>query len=369
MTKGKDSDVETDALRKSQEEINGIDGDIISLLSKRQGLASEMGRIKQKLGVEMVDTAKEQDDLKRLLLNKDKNLSADAIRTIFTEIISAERSVQKVPSIAFLGPEATFSHQSAVSLYGNSATFRATEAIEDVFDLVEKDVCDLGVVPIENSYEGTVNITLDLFYKYDLKISAENFVRIRHHFLSKSQKIQDVKQLYIHPMTRGQCRSWIKTNLHGIPITEVASNSLAAKMAAENGNTAGVGSRFCSQIYDLNILEEDIEDHPDNITRFLVIGKGGTEPTGQDKTSLMFFLHHRPGALYKVLRVLADKQVNMTRIESRPVKIKNWEYLFFVDIEGHEKDADVAEALMDMEEHCVFMKMLGSYPSGGEPWD
>ncbi|MFC1535225.1 prephenate dehydratase [Thermodesulfobacteriota bacterium] len=295
---------------------------------------------------------------------RDKKTSGEKM-----EISSAARSVQEVPVIAYLGPEATFSHQAAVSFYGKSASFRNTETIEEVFGLVEKDVCHQGIVPIENSYEGSVNVTSDLFHRYDVKICAEVFIRVRHHLLSKAQHIADIKRLYSHPMPIAQCRLWMKDNLQGIPVTEVVSTATAVKMAAEEPEAAAVGSRLSGQTYGLDILKKNIEDHPDNVTRFLVVGKHRSEPTGNDKTSLLFFLHHRPGALHSALTSLADRGVNMSRIESRPMKIRHWEYLFFVDIEGHEQDSNVSKALSEMEKNCVFMKRLGSYPAGGDPWD
>ncbi|MFC1868593.1 prephenate dehydratase [Thermodesulfobacteriota bacterium] len=350
-------------------DIGRIDDQIVSLLSKRQKLAIEIGKLKMELGHDIFEVSREQELFRKLSSTEHKNLSSQAIRSIFSEIISASQSVQKVPVVAYLGPEATFSHQAAISLYGKSASFRATESIEEVFSLVEKDLCHKGIVPIENSYEGSVNITSDLFYQYDLKISAEIFVRIRHHLLSREGGFGDIKNLYVHPMTLGQCRSWIKGHLPGVVIKEVASNSLSAKIASEEKGSAGIGSRLCGEIYELKTLEEDIEDHPDNITRFLVIGKNRTEPTGKDKTSILFFLRHKPGALYGALAILSDRGLNMTRIESRPMKIRNWEYLFFVDVEGHERDSNVSEALKEMGKSCAFLKSLGSYPVGGEPWD
>jgi chorismate mutase/prephenate dehydratase len=267
-------------------------------------------------------------------------------------------------TVAYLGPEATFSHQAAVRYYGESASFRSADSIEDVFSLVEKDTCSWGVVPIENSYEGSVNITFDLFYKYELNICAEVFVRIRHHLLSRVEKIEDIKRVYSHSQALAQCRSWIKTNLPGIQSSEVASTSFAAKIAADDPESAALGRKTAAMIHGLNILAEGIEDHPDNVTRFFVIGKSRAEPTGKDKTSLLFLLNHQAGALYASLGHLADRGVNMTRIESRPMKGRNWEYMFFLDIEGHQKDGNIAEALVEMEKRCVFLKILGSYPCG-----
>ncbi len=248
-----------------------------------------------------------------------------------------------------VGPIAGITNQAAICLFGNSALFRAAESIEEVFGLVEKGLCQQGVVPIENSYEGFVTTISDLLYKYELKINAKIFLRIRHHLLSNSDHIEKITHIYSHPMPISQCWSWIRNHLSGIPIKEVESTSIAATMAAKEPYAAAVGSRLCAFTYGLKILEENIEDYPNNVTRFLAIGKAETAPTARDKTSLLFLVHHKPGALYKALEPLSQRNISMTKIESRPVKIRNWEYLFFVDIEGHEQDSNVHNAVKEME--------------------
>jgi chorismate mutase / prephenate dehydratase len=268
--------------------------------------------------------------------------------------------------VAYLGPEGTFSHMAAASLYGDSATFHPADTIEDVFDLVEKGMATLGVVPVENSYEGSVNITSDLFFKHDLKICAESYVRIKHQLLSKEEIMEEIKKIYSHPMALAQCRSWLRTNMPGVPVADVSSTSEAARIASTEPGAAAIGNKALSDIYGLVLVRENIEDHPDNITRFLAIGKRQAAPVGMDKTSILFVLSDKPGALYKTLGILAERDINMTRIESRPMKTKNWEYLFLTDIEGHEQDEKVREALEEMEKYCVLLKRLGSYPRGGE---
>jgi chorismate mutase / prephenate dehydratase len=358
-----------ETLDRCRKEIDRIDREILSLVSSRVAIASEIGKIKRDLGLEITDTSRERETLRNLTAKVEEPLSAQAVTSIFTEIMSVSRAVQGTLTVAYLGPEATFTHQAAQSLYGRSASYRAAETIEEVFGWVEKGLCQVGVVPIENSYEGSVNSTLDLFYHYDLKIIAETFVRIRHYLLSNAANLGEITKLYSHPMAIAQCRTWLKTHLPMMRATEVASTSLAAKMAADEHAAAAIGSHLAGMTYGLKTLEANIEDLPDNLTRFLTIGKKGSRPSGKDKTSLLFFVAHKPGALHKALGALAQKRVNMTRIESRPFKTRNWEYLFFVDIEGHEADSDVNEALMEMGNHCVFMKRLGSYPAGGDSWD
>jgi chorismate mutase/prephenate dehydratase len=351
-------------LETYRKEIDGIDQQVISLLSRRQDVAALIGDIKRDIGTQIFDPGREETILGRLSTKRSKNLSEKAIRDIFREIISAAYSVQEPLTVAFLGPEATFTHQAALSVFGHGALFSGVETIEDVFGLVEKGVCGNGVVPVENSYEGSVNSTLDFLHQYDLRIQAEVFLRIRHHLLGKATDIREIKRLFSHPMPVKQCRSWIRENMTGIPIKEVQSTSFAAKMAAEDMEAGVIGSDLLASEYGLNILAENIEDHPDNVTRFLCIGKESVAPTGRDKTSILFSLKHRPGSLYNALEALERKKINMTRIESRPMKLRNWEYLFFVDLEGHEQEININRAIREMEKRCIFLKRLGSYPVG-----
>lgn len=357
------------ALEGYGEEIDHIDEQLLSLLSRRQELAGLIGELRKGLGADIFDPAREEELLRRLALRQQKKLTPQAIRHIFSEIISAARSVQHPLTVGFLGPEATFSHQAAISLFGRSASFLSAERIEKVFDLVEKGVCQRGVVPIENSYEGSVGATMDLLYQHELKISAELFLRIRHHLLSRANDINGIRYLYSHPLAIAQCHSWIKANLPNVIVKETESTSLAAKLAADHNSAAAVGSQLSALHYDLKMLREDIEDNPQNITRFLAIGKSAASPTGRDKTSILLTLRHEPGALHKALEPFARRNINMTRIESRPMRIRNWEYLFFVDFIGHEEDSNVYKALKEMEGRCAFMKRLGSFPAGGEAWD
>ena len=286
------------------------------------------------------------------------------MNNINNSIIFGSTRLQFVTSVGYLGPEATFSHQVASMLYSGDTVLKGAETIEDVFIMLKNGECEEGVVPIENSYEGTVNIAQDFLNKYDANISTEIYLRIRQNLLSREKNIKNIKRVYSHPQAIAQCRSWIKTSLPDVSVAEVASTSLAAKMASKEMNTAAIGSSFAASTYGLNILNDNIEDDQENVTRFFIIGDHRPQPTGKDKTSIIFFLKHEPGSLYKCLSVLAEREVNLTRIESRPAKTKNWEYIFFVDLEGHEQDNKVSEALGDMEKYCVFLKKLGSYPRG-----
>jgi chorismate mutase / prephenate dehydratase len=269
--------------------------------------------------------------------------------------------------VAFLGPEATFSHEAAMAIFGRSAQYRPADSIDAIFSLVEDDRCSQGVVPVENSYEGSVRDTLDLLYQYSLLISAEHVSRIRQHLLSRASQADRIERLYSHPMAIAQCRKWIETHMAGIQVREVASTALAAKMASNDPLAAAIGSRLASRTYGLNILEQSIEDIPDNFTRFLVIGKHRPKPTSRDKTSCLFQPKPGPDTLYKVLGAVAGRGINLIRIESRPTKGKKWKYVFFIDVEGHEQEDRVREAFSEMETHCIILKRLGSYPYYPEP--
>lgn len=357
-----------DSLGGLREEIDRVDEEILSLLIERQAAAHAIGRMKAEQGMDVFDPVREREVLQKLISLSDGNLSGEHTGNIFREIISASRSVQQPLNVAFLGPAGTFTHEAALSLFGHSACFQPAESIEGVFSMVEKDLCRQGIVPIENSCEGSVHTTMDLFCGYDLKVSGEVFLRIRHHLLSLEQNREEIKTVYSHPMAIAQCRSWIMANLPGIPVKEVESTSAAALRASREKGAAAIGSRLSAQVYDLNTVVENIEDNPDNVTRFLRIGKTDTLPTGKDKTSMLFFLNHKPGALHRALGALAEKGINVSRIESRPAKMKKWEYLFFIDLEGHCLDERLSKAIPELEKQCVFVKRLGSYPAGDGLW-
>ncbi len=366
--KGKEND--WSLLKTYRNEIDKIDNQIFELLLSRQIIAEHIGNIKKRLGLEVFDPTRERKILENLAKRANGRLSYEAIRAIFNEIISAARSVQLDIKVAFLGPEGTFSHQAALSFFGHSASFSPMDTIEEVFSEVEKGGCNQGVVPIENSYEGSVNTTLDMLYRYELKINGEILIRIRHNLMTKAHNIEEIKKIYSHPMAIAQCKSWIRKHMINISTQETHSTAAAAKIVINDPCSAVIGSRLLADIYELNILKEGIEDSPDNITRFLIIGKDtNSDPTGKDKTSILFFLRDKPGALFNALESLAKKGINMTRIESRPMKTRKWEYLFFVDLEGHEKESHVHEALVEMEDSCVLLKRLGSYPAADKAWE
>lgn len=270
--------------------------------------------------------------------------------------------------IAYLGPEATFSHMAANSIFkkNENSKFVATETIEDVFEMVDNEECDYGVVPIENSNAGSVGITLDILCNedYKIKIVGEYFQKINFHFLSNEENLDNIEVLYIHQMAHAQCRKWLRKNLPNVKIEKVSSNSLAAKLASENKNSGTISNQLSAEKYGLKVLFENIHDYDNNSTRFIVISKKEGINKENNKISILFSVKHEPGSLFGVLRALAERKLNMTKIESRIMKYGNWEYHFFVDVEGNMNEKIVEEALNEMQDHCLSFKVLGNYIKG-----
>jgi chorismate mutase/prephenate dehydratase len=345
-----------------RQQIDALDRELLALLNRRQSLAQEIGRIKNREGRGTLDFQREEEVLAHLMHLNPGPLSQSALRNIFREIISAAREVQIPFGVAFLGPEATFSHLAALKKFGRATRFGPLTTIQEVFEEVEKGKYQYGVVPIENSTEGVVNVSLDLFAETELRICGEIFLEISHDLLSKSGQRADIEVVYTHPQAYAQCRRWLSTHLGDIPILEVASTGAAAQKAAKNPNAAAVASAFAAPLYDLRVVEARIEDQPGNVTHFFVIGSDTPGPTGCDRTSIIFAVDNIPGALYKTLRPLAERGLNMTRIISRPAKNEAWRYLFFVDLEGHRDDLQVAQALEEIKTISAHFKLLGSYP-------
>ena len=345
-----------------RQEIDALDRELLELLNRRQSLAQDIGRIKNREGQGTLDFQREEEVLAHLMHLNPGPLSHSALRNIFREIISAAREVQIPFGVAFLGPEATFSHLAALKKFGRATRFGPLTTIQEVFEEVGKGKYQYGVVPIENSTEGVVNVSLDLFAETELRICGEIFLEVSHDLLSKSGQRADIEVIYTHPQAYAQCRGWLSAHLPDIPVLEVASTGVAAQKAAKNPNAAAIASAFAAPLYDLRVVESRIEDNPGNVTHFFVIGHDSPGPTGNDKTSIIFAVDNIPGALYKTLRPLAERGINMTRIVSRPAKNEAWRYLFFVDVDGHREDLQVSQALEEIKAISAHFKLLGSYP-------
>lgn len=354
-------DPELEGLRR---EIDSVDRSIVELLNRRLTIVQEIGAVKKARGIQVVDFSREREVLNRLAQHNKGPLPPETLRTVYAEVMAAARKIQKPVRVAYFGPEATFTHMAAMNHFGHTTGFTPLPSIADVFDEVEKKLSEYGVVPVENSIEGAVNHTLDLFSESELRICGEIYLPVVHSLLSKETKAEEVKVIYSHPQALAQCRYWLRKHLPDVEQVQVASTSEAARMARDTPGAAAVASPLAAIVYDLVVLASHIQDKAHNVTRFLVIGHDKVEPTGNDKTSLLFATPHVPGALYKVLAPIAEAEVNMMKLESRPAKGKSWTYLFFVDLEGHMEDAAVKEVYTRMQSVCAFVKLLGSYPQG-----
>jgi chorismate mutase / prephenate dehydratase len=350
-------------LEELRARIDTLDDQIRDLISQRAACAQQVGRIKQDSGSDnFYHPGREAKVLRRILEKNSGPLADEEMARLFREIMSACLALESPLSIAFLGPEGTFTQEAALKHFGHSVSTVTLGAIDEVFREVESGAVHFGIVPIENSSEGVVSHTLDSFVGSPLKICGEVEMRIHHHLLGKGKDTSGVKQIMSHQQSLAQCREWLDANMPGIERVTVSSNAEAARQAAKQKNMAAIASDYAAECYDLNILASNIEDQPDNTTRFLIIGRLETMPSGNDKTTLLISGNNRPGLLHKLLMPLAKNEINMTRIESRPSCRGMWEYVFFIDIDGHIKEEKVAKTVAELEKEAALVKHLGSYP-------
>ncbi len=343
-------------------EIDAVDDRILELLNKRAALVIDVGKLKRVKKDEFHVPSREREIYERLSGQNHGPFPNEAVKSVFREIISASLALEAPMKVAFFGPKATFTHLAAMQQFGLSAELVPQKSIPAVFEEVGKGRAKYGVVPVENSTEGMVSHTLDMFMESDLKINAEVLLEIHHFLLSRTGRLEDIKKVYSHPQPIAQCREWLAENLPNVPVVDVASTAVAAQIVSEDYTSAAIASELAATMYDLKIVRERIEDQVNNFTRFLVIGKGMTEISGDDKTSLMFSVKDEVGILYRMLEPFAKRGINLSKIESRPLKKKAWEYIFFLDLAGHIADPRVSEAVQDLKQCCQFVKVLGSYP-------
>jgi len=351
-------------LENLRQRIDEIDKKILEFLNERGKIAIQISKLKQENSFNVYDPAREREIERNVKRSNSGPLTTDSVLSVFREIISGCRSLQQPIKVAYLGPDGTFSHQAALREFGSSAKFNPSKSIEEVFEGVEKERASFGIVPVENSMEGSVGNVLDRFLRSDLLISSELFEKISHYLISKTGDIKDIKIVASHPQALGQCRKWLTEHLKRVEFREIQSTAGAAKLASREVKIAAVASEFAASIYRLKIVERQIEDSPGNTTRFWVIGREYSRPTGTDKTSIVFSLRDQPGALHRSLSPFAKKNINLTKIESRPSKERPWEYVFFVDFEGHAQDEQIGDLLSKVRQNCVFLRVLGSYPMG-----
>jgi chorismate mutase / prephenate dehydratase len=342
--------------------IDKLDAQIVKLLNERTRHVLEIGAAKIKAGEEIYAPHRERAVLDRVCKLNPGPTTHESLRAIYREIMSSALSLEKSMTIAYLGPEATFTHQAAIRRFGSSLRYLPLKSIADVFNEVSRNRADYGVVPVENSTEGVVTHTLDMFVDSDLKIVAQIILPIQHCLLSVGKRGQ-IRKLFAHPQTLAQCRGWVQNHLPHVEIIETSSNARSAEMAAADKNSAAIAGALAAERYRLHVLESDIQDNSANATRFLVLGRQCSPPTGRDRTSLMLSIDHAVGALHRALAPFRRYKLNMTKIESRPSKRKAWEYFFFVDCDGHMNDRRVSKAIELLGEQCNCVKVLGSYPN------
>ncbi|HET6604177.1 MAG TPA: prephenate dehydratase [Xanthomonadaceae bacterium] len=344
--------------------IDAIDREIQALIGERARYAREVGRAKGRLkaAVDYYRPEREAQVLRAVVDRNDGPLSDEEMVRLFREIMSACLAQQEPLKIGYLGPEGTFSQQAVLKHFGHSARGLPLATIDEVFQEVEAGHADFGVVPIENSGEGTVDSTLDLFLTSELKICGEIELRIHQYLLSRPGRMDAIERVYSHPQSLAQCKTWLRQHLPRAERIPVSSNAEAARRARNADDSGAIAGRTAADVYGLRVVSGPIEDRPDNTTRFLVVGRELFPPSGHDKTSLLLAVQDRPGALYELLTPLARRGISMTKIESRPARQGKWEYVFFIEVAGHVQDATIADALAEAEPLAASIKVLGSYP-------
>ncbi len=351
-----------DQLRKR---IDVLDEQIQTLLNERASCAQQVAEAKR---AEDASTTvfyrpeREAEVLRRVRERNAGPLSGDEMTRLFREIMSACLALEQPLMVAYLGPEGTYTQEAALKHFGHSIQLRSLSAIDEIFREVEAGSADFGVVPVENSSEGAINHTLDMFIRSPLKICGDVELRIHHQLIGKAEGLDAVKSVHAHQQSLAQCREWLDANLPGVERIAVSSNAEAAGQASKDKTVAAIASEAAAQTYGLDILAANIEDDPNNTTRFLIIGDHLVGRSGKDKTSLMVMLHNKAGALYSLLEPVSRHGVSMTKIESRPSRQSKWDYVFFVDVDGHCEDENVAAALAELEARASMLKVLGSYP-------
>ena len=344
--------------------INDLDNQILHLLNQRAEAALQIGDLKRRQEAPSYVPEREAAILRRLAEVNAGPMPTESVRAIWREILSSCRALEEPLAVAYLGPQATFTHQAARERFGAGAELKPTRAISDVFEEVERGRVAFGVVPVENSTEGAVNVTLDRLVDSDAVICGEAYLEIAQHLLSRAASLADVKRVLSHPQGLAQCRGWLAQHLADVPTEETSSTAAAVEMAAADPSLAGIASALAGELYGVPVLRERIEDNRHNATRFLVIGRQPVGPSGRDKTSILFAMRNVPGALYRILEPIVANGINLTKIESRPAKSRAWEYVIFVDVEGHRDTPNVAAALREIGDRTIYLKILGSYPAG-----
>ncbi|WP_089398284.1 prephenate dehydratase [Noviherbaspirillum humi] len=351
-----------DKLKPLREQIDAIDAQILDLLNRRARIAQEVGHVKAETNAPVFRPEREAQVLRSVAERNPGPLLAADVQTIFREVMSSCRALERRVTVAFLGPQGTFSEQAVFQQFGHAVEALACASIDEVFRATEAGSADFGVVPMENSNEGAVNRTLDLLLQTTLSISGELSIPVHHSLMTASGAMDGVQRICAHSQALAQCQGWLNQHYPNIDRLAVASNGEAARMASQDPSVAAIAGEFAGQRYGLRVVQGHVQDDPHNRTRFAVVGRLQPGPSGKDQTSLILAVPNRAGAVHSLLAPLAQHGVSMTRFESRPARLGTWEYYFYVDIEGHALDDKVAPALAALKENAAFYKLLGSYP-------
>ena len=343
--------------------ISELDNQILNLLNQRAEAALRIGDLKRRQDAPSYVPEREAAILRRLVTANGGPLPAEAIQSVWREILSACRALEGPVTVAYLAPPATFTHQAARERFGEGVIYHPSRSIAEIFDDVERGRAQFGVVPVENSIEGAVNMTLDRLLESSLTIGGELKLEIVQCLLSRALELREIKRVLSHPQALAQCRAWLTANLPDVPVEETNSTAGAAETAAGDATVAAIASALAGQLYGVPVLRERIQDNAQNTTRFLVVGRQPAGPSGRDKTSILFAMPNQPGALYRILEPFARTGINLTKIESRPTKRERWDFVMFVDFEGHRETPIVAGALSEISERTRYLKILGSYPA------
>jgi chorismate mutase / prephenate dehydratase len=351
-----------DALGAIRQGIDALDRQIVQLLNERGRLAERVGATKAERGAAIFAPDREAVVLGNVTGVSDGPLTASHLRAIYREVLSAMRSLEHPERVGYMGPAATFTNQAALERFGAAAEYVALPSIPDTFTETARGRCDYGVVPVENSTEGPVHETLDAFVDSELKVVSEIILPIHHQLLARCAR-EEIRTVFTNPVALGQCRRWLTANLPGREIVQVVSTARAAAQAAETPASAAISPRLAAEVYGLDIVEADIEDFAQNYTRFYVLARELTSrPTGDDKTALLFSIRDRVGALRDVVALFAQAGVNLSSIQSRPSRRRAWDYVFFVELQGHAADPELQAVLRAVEQHCAYLKVLGAWP-------
>ncbi len=345
-----------------REKIDALDAQILDLLNQRAQVAEQVGHVKALTNAPVFRPEREAQVLRRMAELNHGPLHTDAIQLIFREVMSACRALERRVVVAFLGPVGTFSEQAVYKQFGHAIQAMPCVSIDEVFRATEAGTADFGVVPIENSSEGAINRTLDLLLQTSLAISGEVAIPVQHSLMTKAGNMEGITRICAHSQALAQCQAWLNQHYPQIERHAVASNAEAARIASHDYSVAAIASEIAGQQYNLGVVHAHIQDDPHNRTRFAVVGRLRTTPSGKDQTSMVLASPNKAGAVYNLLAPLSRHGVSMTRFESRPARTGNWEYYFYVDVEGHADDARVAAALGELNEQAAFFKVLGSYP-------